>query len=127
MKRAMPDPVSGEGVRARPRKQPYTLYAAGGRVYAQNGKYAVIDLGALTRQDDGFCYVLDGNKLSGSGFFTAEAALRDIARRLHFLWLDGQFTALADMREKLDLSRATRLSVQLDELGASEPVQSATV
>jgi hypothetical protein len=122
----MPDPVSGQGVGAKPKKQPYTLYAAGGRVYAQNAAYTIIDLGALTRQDDGLRYVLDGNKLSGSGFFTAEAALRDIARRLHFLWLDGQFTALADVRDKVDLSEATRLPIQLDELGPNEPVQSAT-
>lgn len=122
----MPAPVSGQGAGAKPKKQPYTLYAAGGRVYAQNAASTIIDLGALTRQDDGVCYVLDGNKLSGSGFFTAEAALRDIARRLHFLWLDGQFTALADVRGKVDLSGATRLPIQLDELGSNEPVQSAS-
>lgn len=122
----MPDPVRGQGVGARPRKQPYTLYAVDDRVYAQNATDAIIDLGMLRRQDDGFCYLLDGNKLSAGGFFTAEAALRDIARRLHFLWLDGQFSALADVRDKRDLSQATRLSIALDELGANEPVQSAT-
>jgi hypothetical protein len=110
---------------AKPRKQPYNFYAVGGRVYAQNAASTIIDLGSLTRQDDGFCYVLDGNKLSGSGFFTAEAALRDMARRLHFLWLDGQFTALADVRGKVDLSQTTCLPIELDELGPNEPVQSA--
>lgn len=122
----MPDPINGQGVGAKPKKQPYTFYAVGGRVYAQNTRYALIDLGMLARQDDGFCYLLDGNKLSASGFFTAEAALRDIARRLRFLWLDGQFTALADVRDKVDLSHAMRLPIALDELGPHEPVQSAT-
>lgn len=107
------------------KQQPYVFYAANGRVYAQNAADTIIDLGMLSRQDDGFCYLLDGNKLSGGGFFGAEAALRDIARRLHFLWLDGQFTQLADVRHEVDLSQATRLCVALDALGPTEPAPNA--
>src|SRR5690606_13400339 len=64
-----------------PRRQPYTLLAAQGRVYARNTAQKVIDLGALARRDGGaFCYLLDGNKETGEGFSTEAEALRDIAR-----------------------------------------------
>lgn len=112
-----------------PRRQPYTLLAANGRVYARNTAQKVIDLGALARRDGGaFCYLLDGNKESGEGFFTEEEALRDIAGHLRFLWLDGQFTAVGDAREgDLDLSEAVRLDIELDELRPGEPAVDATV
>jgi hypothetical protein len=110
-----------------PRKQPYTLYAVGDRVYARNAAGPVIDLGALLREDGGFGYVLDGNSLTGRGFFTAEAALRDLARHLRFLWLDGQFTALPDVRPALDLSQAVSLDIELDELGPGERIEDARV
>lgn len=112
-----------------PRRQPYTLLAAQGRVYARNTAQKVIDLGALARRDGGaFCYLLDGNKETGEGFSTEAEALRDIARHLRFLWLDGQFTAVGDAREgDLDLSEAVQLDIELDELGPGEPAVDATV
>jgi hypothetical protein len=124
----MADPISGQGVGAAPKKQPYTLYAAHGRVYAQNVTHAIIDLGALARDGGGtYAYRLDGNELAGSGFATPDAALREIASRLHFLWLDGQFTALPDVRQGLDLSGAAKLEIALDELGPGERIEDATV
>lgn len=110
-----------------PRRQPYTLYATAGRVFARNAAGPVIDLGALAPAEGGHAYQLDGNKLSGTGFASAEEALRDIAGRLHFLWLDGQFTALPDLRATHDWSQAVRLEIELDELGPNEPVASAAV
>ena len=111
------------------RKQDFTLYATNGRVYARNVEQKVIDLGALTREDGGLCYLLDGNKLSGAGFANEEAALRDIAGQLRFLWLDGQFTAVADARDdpSLNLDGATELQITLDELQPGERVEDATV
>lgn len=112
------------------RQQPFTLYATNGRIYAQNIDQKVIDLGALEREDSGaFRYVLDGNHATGEGFFTEETALRDIADKVRFLWLDGQFTAVADAREggDFDLQGATRLDITLDELKPGEPVVDATV
>jgi hypothetical protein len=110
-------------------QQPYTLYAASGRVYAQNAEQKVIDLGALTQRDGAWCYLLDGNKESGEGHLTPEAALRDIAGHLRFLWLDGQFTAVADARDDpdLNLDGATRLDIVLDEFKPGEPIVDATV
>ena len=112
------------------RQQPFTLYAANGRIYAQNIDQKVIDLGALEHMDSGgFRYLLDGNKESGEGFFTEETALREIADKMRFLWLDGQFTAVADARDggDLNLEGATRLDIVLDDLKPGEPVVDATV
>ena len=112
------------------RRQPFTLYAANGRVYARNVSQKVIDLGALARDAGGaFCYLLDGNHQGGRGFFTEEEALRDIAGHLRFLWLDGQFTAVADARDDphLDLDGAVRVDIELDELKPGERMYDATV
>jgi hypothetical protein len=112
------------------RQQPFTLYAANGRIYAQNIAQKVIDLGALERMDSGgFRYMLDGNHETGEGFFTEETALQEIADKMRFLWLDGQFTAVADAREggELNLQGATRLDITLDELKPGERMYDATV
>ncbi|HEY0825892.1 MAG TPA: hypothetical protein VGD76_19050 [Ramlibacter sp.] len=111
-------------------QQPYTLLAARGRVYARNSEQKLIDLGELARADGGaFRYRLDGNQQSGSGFSTEEEALRDLARHLRFLWLDGQFTAVADARDdaSLDLDGAVELDITLDELKPGERAYDATV
>jgi hypothetical protein len=112
------------------RQQPFTLYAANERIYALNADRKLIDLGALERTDSGaFRYMLDGNHETGEGFFTEEAALRDIAGRIRFLWLDGQFTAVADAREggEVNLDGATQLDIVLDELKPGERMYDATV
>jgi hypothetical protein len=110
------------------RPQPFTLYAAGGRVYATNRDQKLIDLGALARDDSGaFAWLLDGSQQRGSGFFTEESALGDLAQKLHYLWLDGQFTAVADARDSVDLEGATRLDIVLDELEPGERMYDATV
>ena len=122
------EPDRGQAPAAR--QQPFTLYAAQGRVYARNRDQKVIDLGALARDDAGaFSYLLDGNKQSGKGFFTEEEALRDVAGKLRFLWLDGQFTAVADARDDpaLNLDGATQLDIVLDELKPGERMYDATV
>jgi len=121
------DPISGQGVGARPKKRPFTLYAAGGRVYAKNVAYSIVDLGSLAQQGDDWCYRLDGNQLSAAGFASPEEALQDIARRLQFLWLDGQFTALPDVKDDVDLAGAAKLEFSLDELGPGERMEDAAV
>jgi hypothetical protein len=111
------------------RQQPFTLYAAAGRVYARNLDQKVIDLGELRQGGGTWCYRLDGNQQTGQGFLTCGEALREIGRSLHFLWLDGQFTAVADAREggALNLDGATELEIVLDELKPGEPIVDATV
>ena len=112
------------------RQQPFTLYAAAGRIYALNTDRKLIDLGAIERMDSGgFRYMLDGNHETGEGFMTEEATLRDIAGRIRFLWLDGQFTAVADARDggDVNLEGATNLDIVLDELKPGERMYDATV
>jgi hypothetical protein len=111
------------------RQQPFTLYAADGRVYARNVDQKVIDLGELRQDGGAWLYRLDGNQQTGQGFFTAEEALRDIGSHVRFLWLDGQFTAVADAREggTLDLDGVPQLEITLDELKPGEPIVDATV
>jgi hypothetical protein len=110
-------------------QQPFTLYAAGGRLYARNADQKVIDLGELRREGGGWYWRLDGNHQSGSGFANQQEALRDVGGKLRFLWLDGQFTAVADAREggALDLDGAPQVGIVLDELGPGERIVDATV
>jgi hypothetical protein len=113
-----------------PVRQPFVLYAAQGRIYVRNRTQKVIDLGALTRDKSGaFRYALDGNHQSEDGFAGEEEALNAIARSIRFLWLDGQFTAVADARDNpaLNLDGATRVTIELDELPPGEREFDATV
>jgi hypothetical protein len=117
-------------VEAERRRLPFTFYAAAnGRIYARNVDQKVIDLGALTREPAGVGYCLDGNHATGQGLRYEEAALRDIAARVRFLWLDGQFTAVADARESpdLNLEGATEVDATIDELKPDEKIVDATV
>ena len=110
-------------------RQAFTFYAAGGRVYASNVRQKLIDLGALTQDAGSWHYLLDGNQQHGEGFPSPEAALRHIADHIRFLYLDGQFTAVADLRERgeVHLDGAARIDVMIDELQSGERIEDATV
>jgi hypothetical protein len=125
----MADPEARPAGPAPVPQQPFTLYAAQGRIYARNADQKVIDLGELTEDEGRWRFELDGNHHSGNGFFTAEEALREICRDLRFLWLDGQFTAVADAREGgvLNLDGAVQVEILLDELAPGERTFDATV
>ena len=113
---------------AAPRSR-FTFHAAQGRLYARNPDGKVIDLGKLARQPDGsWHYLLDGNQLAG-GAATAEAAMADAAGRMGFLYLDGQFTAVADSREQhaLSLDDAPAIELAIDELPSGERIEDARV
>lgn len=106
----------------------FTLYAVGGRLYASNVRDKLVDLGTLDRGDGGYRYRLDGDdRAAASGFDTAEDALADVAGTVTFLYLDGQFTALADAggAARPDLEDATRIHVTLDPKGRAEHAISA--
>jgi hypothetical protein len=111
------------------RQKPFSFFAARGRIYARNVDQKLIDLGEMTRDDAGTGYVLDGNGMSGRGFKDEKTALDDMASKLRFLWLDGQFTAVADARDNadLDLDGATQVDITLDELPPGERIFDATV
>lgn len=107
----------------------FTFHAAQDRLYARNQDGKVVDLGKLVRQPDGsWHYQLDGNKLAG-GAPSPEAAMADAAQRMGFLYLDGQFTAVADARElpEFDLSQAPAIELVVDELPSRERMEDARV
>jgi hypothetical protein len=106
-------------------RQAFTFYAANGQIYVSNVKQKLIALGPLTEEDQGYGYVLDGNQQTGHGLPSPEAALRHVADNIQFLYLDGQFTALADARETVNLDGAARIDVMLDELPSGEGMQDA--
>ncbi|HYD77951.1 hypothetical protein [Ramlibacter sp.] len=108
----------------------YRFYAAGDRLYARNVAGKVVDLGRLTRHADGsWHYFLDGNQLAGGGTPTPETAMVEAARRMGFLYLDGQFTAVEDARTypDLDLDRAPAVEIDVDELQPGERMEDARV
>ncbi|AVT14751.1 MULTISPECIES: hypothetical protein [Paracidovorax] len=120
------------GVRAAaaaPTAVPFTFYAANGRVYASNVKDKLVDLGRLDRDGTGYAYQLDADeKIAAGGFESPEHALASIVGAITFLFLDGQFTALADVGgERPDLIDAPQIHVTLDALGKGEPAIAADV
>ncbi|HZY17976.1 MAG TPA: hypothetical protein VFE82_05800 [Ramlibacter sp.] len=104
----------------------FTFLAAHGRLYARNPDGKTIDLGSLDRAEDGWRYVLDGNQLTGTGLPSPQAALGQAAQRMGFLYLDGQFTAVADAGD-VPLDQAASIELDIDELQAGERMQDARV
>ncbi|GKS82896.1 MULTISPECIES: hypothetical protein [unclassified Acidovorax] len=110
--------------------QTFTLYAAGGRVYASNVRDKLIDLGGLTEAQGRYGYALDGgDQVARDGFPSPEDALADIASTVTFLYLDGQFTALEDLSDgrSPDLSDVPQIQISLDALGHGEPAIAADI
>lgn len=110
-------------------RQTFTLYAAQGRVYASNVRQKLVDLGSLAQEPSCWRYQLDGNGATGAYQASARDALQDLAASLTFLYLDGQFTALADVRGRTgpSLDGAPRVELTLDELGKGEPAVDVNV
>ena len=110
-------------------KTRFKFYAARERLLARNEDGKVIDLGRLARQADGsWHYHLDGNQLAGGGTATPEAALADAAQRMGFLYLDGQFTAVAEADASgLELGDVPAIEVTMDELQPGERMEDARV
>ncbi|MFL6691995.1 MAG: hypothetical protein ACJ8GO_03460 [Ramlibacter sp.] len=105
----------------------FTFLAARGRLYARNLDMKIIDLGPLARADDGqWHWCLDGNGLTGSAP-DAEAAMRDAAQRMGFLFLDGQFTAVAEVGPTTHFDGAQAVDLVLDELQPGERMEDARV
>ncbi|MFC4729228.1 hypothetical protein [Coralloluteibacterium thermophilus] len=111
--------MSAEDAR-QPNLRPFTLYAAGGRIYARNPPGRLIDLGAVERAGDGHRYLLDGDKRHGEGLDSEEAVLRRIGETLDFTYLDGQFTSLPDVSDSVDLADAVQHAITLDEFADDE-------
>lgn len=111
--------------------QSYQMKAARGRLFVRNVDRKVIDLGELRETDGSWRYLIDATGASRSGFSSPEEAMRAIAGSLRFLWLDGQFTAVADDEEMESDPKAWEeapgIEFELDEFAPGEPVVDATV
>ena len=113
----------------------FTLYATGGRVYASNVREKLVDLGQMEEQQgpDGsttYRFRLDGDEtVASAGFPTAEDVLAHLAQSITFFFLDGQFTALADLGgvSRPDLPSATQIHIVLDRRGHASPAIEADV
>jgi len=101
-------------------RQPYTLYVQQDRLFARNSDGSLIELGPVDARGDTLAYTLDGEKVAGSGFGDAAALLADLEGKLDFLFLDGQFTALPDLGDTVDLEGATRREITLEEFSADD-------
>ena len=105
----------------------FTFLAANGRLYARNLDMTIVDLGRLARRTDGrWEWLLDGNGLGGQAA-SAKAAMRDAASRMGFLFLHGQFTAVAPIGPATHLDGAESLDLVLDELQPGERMEDARV
>ena len=91
--------------------QQFTLYASHGRVYAANAAGKLIDLGAIRKEGNLYVYRLDADGVSGEAGESFARALADIENRVTFLYLDSQFTALPDLRGKVELPADTPSAV----------------
>lgn len=100
-------------------RMPYLLFLCENRILAQNICGHVIDLGGLTKQNGTIDWLLDSNKEKGENLKTEIEALEDIANKIDFLFLDGQFTSLPDISAeyKDKLTSAPSMEIVLNELG----------
>lgn len=93
----------------------FTLYASHGRIYAENVDGKLVDIGALQHTGDAWTFRLDADGIEGEALDTPAHALADIQERITFLYLDGQFTALPDVRDEARLTAdAPQVAITLD-------------
>ncbi len=91
--------------------QAFTLFGLQGRIYAQNAAGKLVDLGALNKQGAAWNFRLDADGVTGTPAPSIEAALAEIPANIDFLFLDGQFTALTDLRDEVVIPRETPYTV----------------
>lgn len=105
----------------------FTLYASQGRIYAENAAGKLIDLGAIRKEGNVFAYRLDADGVSGDVSESAARALADVEQRIDMAYMDGQFTALPDLRSSVDLPADTpKASISLVEASLPPPTDGET-
>lgn len=94
-------------------RMPYFIYLYEQRILAQNIDGHIIDIGGYDTEERGISWLLDGNKEHGEERASEQEALDDIASKIDFLFLDGQFTSLpdlsADYGDRLDTASAKQI------------------
>lgn len=85
-------------------EQTYTLYASHGRVYAENRDGKLVDIGSVRKEGNVYRCRLDADSVLSEAMESPERAMADIQQRIGFLYMDGQFTALPDVRQQAKLA-----------------------
>ena len=95
--------------------QCYTLLFPGGRVYASDTAGRLIALALVTRHQERYSYLLEGNGDTAGGFRTVDELLQAIAGRLTAPFMEAQFRAMPDLAraDVFDLSAGPHLHIKL--------------
>ena len=101
---------------------PYLLYSCQSRLLVENIDGHVVDIGGAELVGGKLRWQLDGKEAKGTTENEAEEMLNDVARHLSFLFVDGQFTSLADVRGEYGdrLDNAPSREISLSELNDSD-------
>lgn len=97
---------------------PYLLYYCQSRLLVENIDGHVVDIGGAEIVGNAFRWQLDGKEAKGTTESDADDMLRDVAQHLSFLFVDGQFTSLPDVRGEYGdrLDNAPSREIALSEL-----------
>ncbi len=104
-----------------PVAEEYAIYTSAGRIYVQEASGKVIDLGDLFETAHIYGYRLDRGGIEGQGYADLGAALRDLASRLTFSYLDALFRSQPDVADEASLHSVSvpairvRLAPDIDE------------
>ena len=101
---------------------PYLLYYCQSRLLVENIDGHVVDIGGAELVGGKLRWQLDGKEAKGTTENEAEEMLNDVARHLSFLFVDGQFTSLPDVRGEYGdrLDNAPSREISLSELNDSD-------
>lgn len=102
----------------KPDSMPYNLYYCHSRLLLENIDGHVVDIGGVETKGQYFQWQLDGKDAQGSVENDVGALLRDVEQHLSFLFVDGQFTSLPNVKEKYGdhLDNAASREISLPEL-----------
>jgi hypothetical protein len=115
--RTMVDHESKEGKAERRAslERPFRLFAVEQRVLAQNVDGKVIDIGAMDSKNGQFCACMDSGDLVTEPKRSAELALKALAGKLSFDYLDGLFTSEREAEVMGRLQDYPSVEFELDE------------
>lgn len=96
-------------------ERPFRLFAVEQRVLAQNVDGKVIDIGAMDSRNGEFCACMDSGDIATDPKRSAELALKALAGKLSFDYLDGLFTSEREAEVSGRLQDYPNVEFELDE------------
>ncbi|WP_143277714.1 hypothetical protein [Bordetella genomosp. 10] len=94
-------------------EQEFAISTSAGRIHVQNAEGKVIDIGDLLEASHVYGYELDHAALRGRGFPDLGTALRDLAARLTFSFLDASFRAQPDVADEASLHAVSAPAIRV--------------